>query len=47
MGQVMRMEETKAYNATVKKCEGKRPLGRPTLQGSIILNWNSGKQGGK
>jgi len=43
----MRMEETKAYRVTVKIREGKRPLGRPRLDGRIILNWNSRKQGGK
>jgi len=39
-GHVARMEERRdAYRVLVRKPEGKRPLGRPRLDGMIILKW--------
>ena len=34
-----RREETR-YRLWVGKLEGKRPLGRPRLDGRVILKWN-------
>jgi hypothetical protein len=39
-GHVTRMgEKRNAYRIWVGKPEGKRPLGRPRLDGRIILEW--------
>jgi hypothetical protein len=39
-GHVARMGERRgAYRALVGKPEGRRPLGRPTSDGRIILKW--------
>jgi hypothetical protein len=32
-----------AYNILIKQPEGKRPLGRPSVDGIIILKWMLGK----
>ena len=39
-GHVARMEKSRnAYRVLVGKPKGKRPLGRPRLDGRIILKW--------
>jgi hypothetical protein len=35
------------YNISVGKAEGKKPLGRPSVHGRIILKWTSKKLGAK
>jgi hypothetical protein len=43
-GHVARMGEVRgAYNILVGKPEGRRPLGRPRLDGRITLRWILGK----
>jgi len=36
----LRRREETHYRLWVGKFEGKRPLGRPRLDGKIILKWN-------
>jgi hypothetical protein len=36
-----------AHKILVGKPEGNRPIGRPGVDGRIILEWILGKQGGK
>jgi hypothetical protein len=37
-GHVAHMEEMRnAFSISIGKCEGKRPLGRPRLDGKVIL----------
>jgi hypothetical protein len=45
---VVRMGEIRnAYKILAGKLEGKRPLGRPSVDRKVILDWNFGKYGGK
>jgi hypothetical protein len=45
-GHVARMGKVRgAYNILVGRPEGRRPLGRPRLDGRTTLRWILGKQG--
>jgi hypothetical protein len=47
-GALARMGEMRrGYSILYGKSEGKRPLGRPSVDGKIVLQWIIGEKGGR